>query len=164
VSSGPVQSQIRTDYYGWQAYGGQKYDLICRLTINAGSRLTLCSLQISANPPNLCTGIVKSDSAAVFHSGDTGQTWQYLANYGRQSLANDRLGMAVLYKKADLMEKTADAHSDVLVLKPSGGRLDYYFLAAWEKEPGGITSREQFVDYLDQTLQKLETPVVLTLR
>jgi hypothetical protein len=164
VSSGPVQSQIRTDYYGWQAYGGQKYDLICRLTINAGSRLTFCSLQISANPPNLCTGIVKSDSAAVFHSGDTGQTWQYLANYGRQSLANDRLGMAVLYKKADLMEKTADAHSDVLVLKPSGGRLDYYFLATWEKEPGGITSREQFMDYLDQTLQKLKTPVVLTLR
>ncbi len=162
VANGPIQSQIRTDYYGWQV-GGQKYNLVCWLTINAGSRMTHCMLQISGEPPNLCTGIVKSDSVSVFRTQDNSGTWQYLASYGLQSLANDRLGMAIQYRKGDLLENTVDALNQVLVLKPQDGLVNYYFLAAWEKESGGIVTPEQFVQYLDQTLKRLDTPVIITL-
>jgi hypothetical protein len=120
-------------------------------------------LQISGEPPNLCTGIVKSDSAAVFYNQDTTRTWQYLATYGMQSLANDRLGMAILYPKDEILESTADALNQVVVLKPQNGIVNYYFLAAWEKESGGIVTLEQFRQYLAQTVNTLDAPVKVTL-
>jgi hypothetical protein len=164
TANGPIQSQIRTDYYGWQPFGDdQKYNLVCWLTINAGSRMTHCKLQISGDPSNLCTGIVKSDSTVIIQNQGTTRAWQYLATYGRQSLANDRLGMAILYQKDEILETTADTLSQVLVLKPRNGSVDYYFLAAWEKEPGGIVTLEQFRQYLDQSLNLLDTPVKVTL-
>jgi hypothetical protein len=164
IANGPIQSGIRTNYYGWQPSGGQKYNLICWLTINAGSRLTHCTLQITGDPPNLCTGIVKSDSAELVSSQKENDRWQFLATYGRQSLADDRLGMAVLYDNNSLIESTVDALSHVLVLKPVNGFLDYYFLAAWEQEPAGITNQQQFQSYLNQVISMLDAPVSVTLK
>jgi len=161
--NGPIQSMIRTNYYGWQV-AGQKYNLNCWLTIHAGSRMTHCTLQISGDPPNLCTGIVKLDANVIDHSHNGGGKWQYLATYGLQSLASDSLGMAVLFKKDDLVASTADSLSHVLVLKPKDGFLEYYFLAAWEKEPEGIVNQQQFLTYLDQTISMLDTPLVVTLK
>jgi hypothetical protein len=158
IANGPVQSKIRTDYFGWEA-GGEKYDLASVLTINAGSRLTQHDLNISGNPNNLCTGIVKHDSAQVIQSADLPGEWQYLATYGRQSLANDMLGMVVFYRKQDIVENTEDEQSWVVVLKPQNGRLRYYFAAAWEKEPMGIATKADFISYLNETVIRLDKPV-----
>jgi hypothetical protein len=158
VANGVVQSKIRTDYSGWKA-GDRKYDLSSELTINAGSRLTRNDLSITGNPFNLCTGIVKHDSAHIIQSTDLPGEWQYLATYGRQSLANDMLGMVIFYRKQDIVEKTDDEQSWVVVLKPENDRLQYYFAAAWEKEPNGITSEADFVSYLNETVIRLDNPV-----
>jgi hypothetical protein len=160
VSNGAVQSQIQTKYFGWKV-GEGVYDVISNLSINAGSRLTKHTVMILGEPENLCTGIVKLDSTVTLAAPETNAGWTYLATYGKQSLVPDKLGMAVLYRKSDLLEVAEDQHSRVVVLRPIEDQLTYYFLGAWEQEPGGITNAEAFAAYLDQTVAELEAPLVI---
>lgn len=156
--NGPVQSEIRTNYDGWKV-AGSNYNLISTLTINAGSRLTRNDLEINGTPENLCTGIVKDDSAVVIKSDQKDSRWQYLSTWGRQSLNKDNLGMVVFFKQSDCIDLKEDNLSHLVLLKPSNSKVSYYFAAAWEKEPNGITTKEQFINYLDNTVQRLDTPV-----
>ena len=160
MANGAVLSQIQTQYFGWKI-GNSSYNLISNLSIAAGSRLTKHVVNISGNPENLCTGIVKLDSTKLLISPETSEGWVYLATHGKQSLANDKLGMAVLFRKNDLMKITEDQHSHVVVLKPANGQLTYYFLGVWEQEPNGIKTAEAFEAYLDQTVAELNAPVVI---
>lgn len=160
VANGAVYSQIQTKYFGWKV-GGGAYNVVSNLSITAGSRLTKHEVEIDGDPQNLCTGIVKLDSTVALTAPESNAGWTYLATYGKQSLVPDKLGMAVLYRKSDLIEVTEDQHSRVVVLKPVAGRLTYYFLGAWEQEPGGIASAEAFAAYLDQTVAELDAPLVI---
>ena len=162
AANGPVYSQIRTQYDGWEI-GGKQYDLTSNLSITAGSRLTRHGIEISGNPENLCTGIVKHPDAKLLTKTGLENGWSYLATYGKQSLAEDNLGMAVLYRTPDLMEVQEDSQSHVVVLNPTGGKLTYYFLAAWEKEPGGIQNEAQFVQYLENVVAELNSPLKIRL-
>ena len=162
VANGPVYSQIQTKYFGWKI-GDQKYDLVSDLSITAGSRLTKHSLTISDSPANLCTGIVKLPETKLINKSDEESEWAYLATYGKQSLAEDSLGMAVLYKNLDLIELTEDSLNHVVILKPNDGKLEYYFLAAWEKEPSGIRSEAEFAQYLDRLIDDLNSPLKVNL-
>lgn len=163
VSNGAIQSSVKTDYFGWHI-NNQSYHLTSMLTINAGSRLTRCDLLLDKNPDNLCTGIVKDNQAHLINSEDDGSEWQYLATYGKQSLNQDDLGMAVLYKKSEVERLTGDKHSNVVILKPNGTKLTYYFLAAWELEPEGITNETDFISYLANTVKKMDNPVIVTIK
>ena len=40
-------------------------------------------------------------------------------------------------------------------LQDSKEKITFYFLGAWEKEVGGIKSKEEFIQYLDANLNKL---------
>ena len=160
VENGPVESLVRTVYYGWQTDAGTT-DLTSELSIQAGSRLTRHDIALSNALPNLCTGIVKLETGQVFSATDG--AWSYLATWGPQSLAEDDLGMAVLFRTADLIQLTEDAHSHVAVLRPSDRQLTYYFLAAWSQEPNGIRTESAFRAYLDRTLAELATPAVVVL-
>lgn len=162
VANGPVYSQIRTRYFGWKV-GGTKYDLTSNLAITAGHRMTEHNLTVSGHPENLCTGIVKLQNSEVLQPPENDGGWTYFATYGKQSLADDHLGMAVLYKRADLLDRTEDEYSHVLVLRPDAGNLTYYFLGAWEQEPDGIRTKAEFEHYLNQSIQKLNTPITVEL-
>lgn len=158
AQNGSLQSLVRTHYYGWRV-GDATTDLTSELSIQAGSRLTRHDIQMSEPFANLCTGIVKHEGAPLFTK--TEGEWGYLATWGVQSLAEDQLGMAVLFRTADSRAITEDTHSHVVVLTPNGNKLTYYFLAAWEQEPGGITSETAFRAYLDQTVRELAQPVTV---
>lgn len=160
LSNGPVQSQIQTRYYGWKV-GEVTYNLSSNLSIAAGSRLTRHTLRVQGTAPNLCTGIVKLDYAKLLHSTDPNGNWMYFASYGKQSLAEDKLRMAVLFRKKDLIRITEDEHSHVVILKPENNSLTYYFLAAWEQEPNGIRSEDEFVKYLEEIVLTLNVALVI---
>jgi hypothetical protein len=160
IENGSLRSQIQTKYFGWKTEAG-KFDLISNLTIDAGSRLTKHTLQLTDNPPNLCTGIVKMENTIVFTSPVKDNGWMYLATYGKQSLAGDSLGLAIIFRKNDVIKLTEDTNSHVIVLKPTNNSLTYYFLAAWEKEPNGIRSCNQFVQYLNETVRRLDSPILI---
>ena len=91
-------------------------------------------------------------------NGDNAK-WGYIATWGPQSLNKDNLGLAVLYKKSDLIEKTEDKDNHVVVLKPTNGYVEYYFLGAWELEKNGIKSKEAFIAYLSNLQKQLSEPV-----
>lgn len=159
TENGDLQSTITTTYYGWKTQNG-KTDLTSEMSIQAGSRLTRNDISLSESLDNICTGIVKHEKANFFTGNSTDeQPWGYIATYGQQTLNDDNLGMAILFKKGDLLEITEDDHSHVIVLKPTNNKITYYFLAAWEKEPEGITQENEFLSWLDETVQKLNNPV-----
>lgn len=156
LENGVVESKILTNYFGWQV-GDVKTDLTSVLSIHAGSRLSRQDITLSQALPNICTGIVKHPEGKLLQ-GEKGE-WAYLATWGAQSLAEDNLGMAVLYRKVDVQETTEDEHSHVVVLTPKDLQLTYYFLATWEQEPNAIKTEEAFVDYLNGVLIELSSPL-----
>ena len=159
--NGPLLSSVKTNYFGWLV-GENKYNLISTLSISAGSRLTKCELEISGNPDNLVTGLAKYEGTD-FVRNNSNSDWTYISLYGNQSLAgpDDKLGIAVFYKRDTFFELTEDELSYIVKLKPADGRIEYYFCAAWEQEPNGIKNRNEFIKYLDDTLELLNNPPVV---
>jgi hypothetical protein len=158
LQNGPLQSAIKTIYYGWQA-GDVKTDLVSVLSIHAGSRMTRHKVSLTAAIDNICTGIVRHELAEVVQSDSAAGEWTCFATWGKQSLSDDNLGMAVFYRKGDLIELTGDEESHVIVLRPAGNELEYYFAAAWEHEKGGIKSLEEFKQYLETEVSMLNNPL-----
>jgi len=159
VENGPVYSSIKTNYYGWDVEG-KKYDFCSNLSITAGSRLTKVKLKIAGEPENICTGIPKHDNTEFISSkNDSKDEWGYIALYGKQSLSGDDLGIVVLYNRSDLIERSEDALNYFVTLKPDDGKLEYYFGAAWQSELNGIKSKDEFVGYLNDTIEKLNKPI-----
>lgn len=159
TADGPVLAQIQTEYKGWHT-GNDKRDLTSFLTIAAGSRLTAHKIRINSGTDTLATGLAKSEGCRHLQSEDNGNgDWRYFALWGLQSLAGDSLGTAVFYRKTDSIKLAEDDLNYLVLLKPTGGELKYYFAAAWEKEPDGITNLRAFRSYLDEMQQLLNNPV-----
>jgi len=159
--NGPVRSAVKTSYFGWQV-GEEKYDLVSNLSITAGSRMTKCEIQISNNPENIVTGLAKYEGTDFIRNNGKG-AWAYIALYGNQTLfsTEDKLGIAVFYKRDNLTEITEDQLSYIVKLKPKNGKVEYYFCAAWEQEPNGIKTRNEFINYLDEMMKHLNYPPVV---
>jgi len=162
VENGDVYSSIITKYNGW-IVGDKKYDLRSYLAIHAGTRTTQQTLTVTNNIENIATGIVKDKAATFISKNGDSKHFGYIATYGKQSLNSDNLGLAVFFDSKQLIELTEDPNSHVIKLKPSNGKLTYYFLSAWEKEPGGIKDQKQFEDSLEQVALELANPVKVTI-
>jgi hypothetical protein len=160
TENGNVYSSILTSYYGWKI-GEKKHDLQSRITIHAGTRLTHQFLALTNNPENICTGIVKDKKATLLSDKGNKFNFGYLTTYGKQSLNGDgdELGLAVFFRSADVIEFTEDEFSHIVKLKPTSGKLEYYFLASWVLEPNGIKDQQQFVTYVKQVASELANPV-----
>jgi hypothetical protein len=159
--NGPIVSTVKTTYYGWLV-GDIKYNLISKLSIAAGSRLTKCNLEISGNPENVVTGLAKYEGTDFIRNNGNGE-WAYISLYGNQTLVgpDDKLGIAVFYRRNELIKLLEDDLSYVLKLKPENGNVEYYFCAAWDQEPDGIKNRNEFIQYLDNTLEQLNNPLII---
>lgn len=158
LKNGPVKSEFSIDYYGWLV-DKNKYDLNANISINARCRLTKCELTIN-NAENLVTGLAKYEGTNFLKSGNA-KGWNYIGLYGKQTLANDDLGIAILYNQENANELTEDKLSHVIKLKPINSKVDYYFTAAWVQEPNGIKNQNEFVKYLDDLLIKFNNPLVV---
>lgn len=155
--NGCIKSEIATNYFGW-VVGDKKYNVESRFSITAGSRLTRHMITIDGEPENLVTGLAKYAGTNLIKL-EPKKGWGYLALYGKQSLSGDNLGIAILFKKKDLIELTQDSVSEIVKLKPNKGKLEYYFCAAWEHEPDGIKSQSEFEKYLQDVVDELNNPV-----
>lgn len=162
TNNGPVYSSILTRYSGWDLPAG-KTDILSNISIHSGTRLSKMDLESTNAIDNYATGLIKDAKAQVL-KGDGSLAYSYLATYGPQSLAEDNLGIAVIYPTAQLTQDTEDELSHILVFDSGSKKLSYYFLAAWEQEPGGITSKEEFKDYLDREILKLSNPLKIALK
>lgn len=157
-SNGPIVSEIKTTYSGW-LIDENKYDLESNFSIAAGSRITNANLIISGDAGNITTGLAKHENTEFIKSQNEGD-WQYIAVYGKQSLADDNLGIVLFYKKSGLIKQGEDELNYFVELKPSNGNVQYAFAAAWEKEYMGIKNLEEFNKYISNEAMKLNNPIV----
>ncbi|MDX1391225.1 MAG: glycoside hydrolase family 88 protein, partial [Rheinheimera sp.] len=161
IENGALYSALQIQYKDWQI-AGKTLQLTADLSMTAGSRLVHTRLTTSEALDNFAVGLVKLPNTTLLQGelDIPGHSWTYLATWGEQTLtgSNDKLGMAVLFKRGDNKAITSDASSHVAVLEPSGTQLEYYFLSAWDGEPGGIKTEAQFVAYLQQEVEKLTLP------
>jgi hypothetical protein len=145
---------VKVNYYGWKT-ASDKIDFTSELTIQPNQRYTQHAIHPSKAIEGICTGIVKQKNAEVFKKESANKKWAYLATYGTQSLVPDQLGMAIFYQ-INTIQSVVDAEFDhLLVFKPTTQVVDFYFLGAWEQEPNGIKTKEEFLTYLDGKLETL---------
>ncbi len=148
------KSVVRVDYFGWKT-NGQQTDLKSELTIYPNERYTRHTIQFSNALDGICTGIVNLYQLPMLQKESKNKKWAYIATYGKQTLFDDNLGMAIFYQ-VDTAEKIYQGPHDYLIqFKPATQKTDFYFLGAWEKEIKGIKTEKQFFDYLDGLLDRL---------
>lgn len=170
---GAVRSALSIHYQGWESSVG-KQDLTTRVEMVAGSRLAKTTLQINNPVKAMAAGVVKHKETE-FIQGDvniTGKAFSYIASWGKQSLDGSALGMAVFFKKENLAKIVEDESNYLAVLNPKTSptednrqaqQLEYYFAAVWEKE-SGISTKEEFVAYLEQQTERLTVQPRLRLK
>jgi hypothetical protein len=169
VYDGPLTSDVAVKYYGWKT-PTDTLDIFSLLSIHAGSRWTLNSNVVAdMKKANLCTGIVKDKKGKVFRNPGSDSSFGYIATYGKQSLNNDNLGLAIIFDPMGFVGFREDAFSNVVELKQpdragSVPSIDYYFAATWELEPGGIRKEADFIRYVERSAWELANPVRITPR
>ena len=153
-TDGKIRSQVNTTYYGWDV-GGNKFNLKSLISIDAGSRASHMELQADKYVSNLTTGIIKNNDTELFKSDYNNGDWAYIATFGKQSLNNDNMGLAVFYKKKQLKMLTEDDLNHLVVLTPENGYVEYYFMATWELEWQPVNNITDFMNALDEELIRL---------
>lgn len=160
LASGTIRSQVQIWYDGWQL-DQQKVNMVSVKSIDAESRMTLEHLTFDRPIKDICTGIRKDSEAELISFKSAKGQWECLATWGKQSLNNDNLGLAIIYRTDQEPLLTEDKDNHVVVFQKALEKVDYYFLAAWELEKEGVKNKEQFTDYLNQKLDQLENPVTV---
>jgi len=157
VSNSENSSEVKIDYSGWTT-GDKTIDMEAKLSIFDEDRFTKVELTPSEAISGLTTGIVKFDDVELIKKESEDGQWAYIATYGAQTLVDDedQLGMAIFYNTDEVKEITEGPHDHLVVFKEQETPVTYYFLAAWEQEPGGITSKEDFEADLNQKLETLQ--------
>jgi len=161
TENGNVFSSILTEYYGWQV-GEQKGDIRSRISIHAGTRLSHQIITAKGTITDFCTGIVKDTAANVIKFAGDKDHLGYIASYGRQSLNNDNLGLAVFFHPNNFAGFDEDKLSHIVKMTTSNLQLDYYFTAAWAGEVNGIKSKEAYLSYLNTTARMLAESLMIT--
>lgn len=161
LNNGPVYSSILTKYHGWDLKSG-KTTLTSNISIHAGTRLTKQVLSSSDHIENFATGLIK-DPKAELMIGAEDQEYGYLATYGKQSLNNDNLGIAVFFPNSQKISITEDPNSHIVVLNPVDREITYFFAAAWELEKDGIKNKKEFEDYLKSVTNALSNPIKISI-
>jgi Domain of unknown function (DUF4861) len=160
--NGPILSEVKTNYKGWLV-GDREYDLESKLSITAGSRITNANLMIHEDAENITTGLAKHENTEFMKSTNEGD-WQYIALYGKQTLADDKLGIVLFYKNSTLLKQGEDDLNYYVMLKPDSGNVTYSFGAAWENEFNGIKSQAEFEQYVNDEIVKLNSPLVIDIK
>ena len=156
-----IYSSVRSEHFGWKT-ANNKLNIQINYSIFPGSRLTEVKVKTDKPTENICTGLAKHDSTeTIFSKNKNG--WNYIGIWGKQTICNDNLGIAVFFNSKDAIKLTEDNLSQIVVLKPVANMTKYYFAAAWEKEKNGIKSQRDFILFLNHTIEILNNPIIVDL-
>jgi hypothetical protein len=161
ITNHNLYSSVVSDHLGWKV-GNNRIDINTDYSIFSGSRLTQVNVKTDNTLENICTGLAKHDSTETLFSENV-EGWCYVAIWGKQTICNDHLGIALFYNSNDLIKLAEDNLSRIIVLKPVNNQAKYYFAAAWEKEKNGIKNQEDFKFFLKSTIESLNNPIVVEL-
>ncbi|MDR0413302.1 MAG: DUF4861 domain-containing protein [Dysgonamonadaceae bacterium] len=157
-ADGKIRSQVMTCYYGWEA-NGTPCNLRALLSIDAGSRASHMELRVDREIEGLATGLNKDRAAAFFSQINEEEEWSYIATFGKQSLNDDNMGLALLVKTKYIREITEDDRNHLVLLKPENGFVDYYFMPTWELDWQPVATKDDFIKCIDEVMARLSSPV-----
>ena len=149
------RASIRTTFKGLKI-GDQTLDLVQNWSIEAGQ--PWCEIQLEVVNGDLpqgmsfATGIVKH---LEDYTEQSSNSFRYAFTWGKQSFHEENLGMGVIVPEAFEPEKLPDDLSHVYVFKNSNNKVNYYFLAAWQRDVIGVTDAAGFQALIEQACQNL---------
>jgi len=157
--NGILESKLTTNYYYWQ-YNVGTTDICSEFSICAGSYLTKAHVVSTEEIDNLCTGFVRNEKGKLITSADSTGEWSYIGTFGKQSIINDNLGLAIFYKTKNLIYLKDDSLNHVVILKPENREITYYFCGIWEQDSSKMNSIEQFRDFLNKQKSLIDAHLV----
>lgn len=164
LENGALRSAFAIEYQDWKNPENTQ-NLKATFSMQAGSSLVHTTLDFALPVTTMAVGVVKHPETELI-TGEldiTGKAYSYIASWGKQALDGSHLGMAIFFRKQDWQENTTDDANYISVLSPNGEptstnsraqRLDYYFDAVWAVQ-SGITTKEEYIQYLQQQAEKL---------
>jgi len=170
MANGNLYAAFDICYNKWQV-NENAYDMSALISMNAGSRLAHNQVHIkplgeTKDMPAMAIGVVHHPNTKLIESDShSNLEWAYMASWGKQSriTPGEYLGVGVIFHRSQRIKQTEDNNSYVSVMDASKGVLDYYFFAAWDKEPGGIKTEAELKAFLDQQIELLSVPLKVTL-
>jgi hypothetical protein len=153
-ADGKVRSQVMTIYYGWDA-NGNKCNLKSLISIDAGSRASHIELLADKEITDLATGINKDKNAEFFTNIDPDSEWSYIAAFGKQSLNDDNLGLALFVRTKQIKTLTEDSRNHVVILNWEKGYADYYIMPAWESDWEPVAAKTDFLKCIGEVMNRL---------
>ncbi|MDR0680406.1 MAG: DUF4861 domain-containing protein [Dysgonamonadaceae bacterium] len=153
-SDGKIRSQVMTAYYGWNV-NGIKCNLKSLISIDAGSRASRMELLLDKEIETLATGINKDNAADFFTQINENEEWSYIASFGKQSLNNDNMGLALFIRTKQIKEIKEDKENHVVLLKPENGYIDYYFMPTWELDWEPVVTKDDFLKCIEEVKNRL---------
>ncbi|WP_027377890.1 DUF4861 family protein [Kaistella palustris] len=156
VHNAAKSSGVDIFYKGWKTLN-DKINVNASLSIFPDERFTKYSFTPSAPVSGICTGIVKVKNSEYWEKTDAAGNWGYIATFGNQSMFDDALGMVLFYEKSTAAEVKAGPFDHLVIFKPTTKPITYYFLATWEKEAHGITTKAEFEAYINNKLTELNS-------
>jgi hypothetical protein len=153
-ADGKVRSQVMTNYYGWDA-NGTKCNLKSLISIDACSRESHIELLSDKEIKDLATGINKDKNADFFTNIDPENEWSYIATFGKQSLNDDNLGLALFVRTKQIKTLTEDSRNHVVILSQEKGYVDYYIMPAWESDWEPVVTQSDFLRCIEEVMNRL---------
>lgn len=159
-NNGDIFSSFRITYHDWQR-SLNTTNLTADFSMSAGSRLAKVKLKADNELGPIAIGVVKHQNTDFIEGpmDIAGDTFTYIGSWGKQSLNDDHLGMAVIFRKRTFINIADDPSSYIAVLGTPGNEFEYYFVAAWEGEhKNGIATKDEFIHYLNKEVERLSIP------
>lgn len=153
TEKGPERAAIRVDNRGWRGAAGP-VDLTTTYAIAAGSRITQVTAASSDPATPIVAGLTHHPGVTVLRS-KAKRGWGYIATYGRQSLADDDLGIALFYP-LEAAREAADDGRTLYVRFRDPAAIRYAFAAAWVQEPDAPHDLPAFRRWLDEAAAELD--------
>jgi hypothetical protein len=171
IADGPLRAVFRMEYPQWNVMGdGKLASLTEQISIWGGQYFYESKVSLKNAPAGakLVTGIVNLKSKKAHQDAVTDPALLY--TFDQQSENKDKLGMAVMLRRADLVAfgQTPNAGSDILntytvKMKLPGAKQNvaFRFYAAWEHSDAKFASESGFKRYLAQQAKLWNSPILI---
>jgi hypothetical protein len=160
VKDGPAATECEVLLLGARL-GHKTYDVRWRMKHYAGSRVIRHDVNLSASGHGLAIAMNASGIRKEQSSGQIGL--MRATSWGPSNVASGRggaLGLGVI-ASGRIASGFVKNPADVIGIQfDSGGRnLTFWTVAAWDQEPGGLRSEQDFQKEVDAIAQRLATPI-----
>ncbi|MBC3766772.1 DUF4861 family protein [Neptunicella marina] len=162
LNNGPVFSEAILHHIDWQV-ADINTQLTSRYRIYPGPGLMQVTALATPKIPQWA--LVQVDHQVTrFSSKDRQANWCYSATWGKQSLADDNLGMAIFYPCILYSKILQQQDSYGVAVNDTQKPIQYYFIANWQQQPMGADKIFIFEQIVQNITARLNHPIELKLR